>query len=129
MQRYGTTKDLSQQPQSESILSGGGQVENGGLWGGGQRVDVVESTGLISSVILRTPFPPPQAGGQWSLWLHLYIVVNLLSMTPLQTNQYAFNIHLLPCIAITLLPSHKWSYNAVVGRIELWEQLLDLIMN
>lgn len=34
---------------------------NGG-WGDGG-VYVVESTVLISSVILRTPFPPPQAGG------------------------------------------------------------------
>lgn len=33
--------------------------------GGDERrgVNVVESTVLISSVILRTPFPPPQAGG------------------------------------------------------------------
>lgn len=50
-------------------------------------------------------------------------------MTALQTNQYAFNIHPLPCVAITLLPSHKWSYNAVVWWIELWGQFPDLIMN
>lgn len=50
-------------------------------------------------------------------------------MTTLQTNQYAFNIHLLPCFAITLFPSHKWSYNAVVWRIKLWGQFPDLIMN
>jgi len=91
--------------------------------------NVAESTVLISSVILRTPFPPPQAGGYYSSWLHLYIAINLWSMTTLQTNQYAFNIHPLPCVAITLLPPHKWSYNAVVWWIELWGQFPDLIMN
>lgn len=66
-------------------------------------VNAAESTVLISSVILRSPFPPPQVGGYESSRLHLYIAINLRSRTTLQTNQYAFNIHPLPCVAITLL--------------------------
>lgn len=42
--------------------------------GGG--ANVVESTVLISSVILKIPFPPPQVGGEQSLWLYLYIALN-----------------------------------------------------
>lgn len=46
----------SREEEWEMEASGGRGDERRG-------VNVVESTVLISSVILRTPFPPPQAGG------------------------------------------------------------------